>query len=190
MNIPVSASHTVCTCQIVWPEDNSNEIFICSVDGTHCLIEEPRDKAKSKDPAFYSHKFHKAALNYELGVSVFKNQLVWINGPFPAAINDITIYRQYGLKDKIPPGKKLIADNGYRGEKDTIATPSIYDDVALKLFKRRARARQESFNQRIKIFQCLSTRFKHTLGKHKIVFEAVCVIVQYQIESDNPLFDV
>lgn len=168
----------------------SNEIYLFSVDGTHCLIEEPRDKNKSKNPQYYSHKFHKAALNYELGVSVFKNQLVWINGPFPAAINDITVYREHGLKEKVPAGKKLIADNGYRGEKDTIATPSIYDDEDLKIFKRRARARQESFNQRIKIFQCLSNRFKHPISKHKTVFESVCVIVQYQIESDNPLFDV
>ena len=115
---------------------------------------------------------------------------MWINGPFPAGINDITVFREHGLKEKIPNGKKLIADNGYRGEKDRIATPSRYDSDELKIFKRRARARQESFNQRIKTFCCLSNRFKHPICKHKEVFEAVCVIVQYQIEGENPLFDV
>jgi O6-methylguanine-DNA--protein-cysteine methyltransferase len=90
----------------------------------------------------------------------------------------------------IPPGKKVIADKGYRGEKDIISTPSSQDPPELRKFKSRARARHESFNARIKNFRCLDMRFRHGIEKHKIVFEAVCVICQYQLENGSPLFDV
>ena len=54
----------------------------------------------------------------------------------------------------------------------------------------RARARHETFNGRIKNFGCLDDRFRHGMEKHKICFEAVCVIVQYQLENGSPLFDI
>jgi DDE superfamily endonuclease len=161
-----------------------------TVDGTHCQIEEPRDKTLSLNTSYFSHKLNKSALNYELGVSIFKNQLVWVNGPFPAGMHDIRVYREHGLKEKIPLGKKIIGDNGYQGESNTVDAPNVYDCDHVKEFKRRARLRHESFNSRIKNFKCLSNRFKHSIKLHQAAFEAVCVIVQYQIENGNPLFDV
>jgi DDE superfamily endonuclease len=161
-----------------------------TVDGTHCAIEEPRDKLLSKNKAFYSFKLNKAGLNYELGLSIFTNQLIWINGPIPAGTNDIKVYREHGLQQKIPFGKKIIGDNGYRGEKGTIDTPNKFDCDEVKEFKRRARSRHESINRRIKVFNCLNYRFIHSIKLHQAAFEAVCVIIQYQIENNNPLFDV
>lgn len=111
-------------------------------------------------------------------------------GPFPAGNSDINIFRKGGLKEKLPCGKKAIGDRGYRGEKEKISTPNSMDDEELKKFKRRARARHESFNSRIKNFSCLRERFRHKEHKHKICFEAVCVICQYQLELGSPLFDV
>ena len=48
----------------------------------------------SKNPKYYSHKFNQAGLNYELGISIFLNQLVWMNGPFPAGEPDISVNRK------------------------------------------------------------------------------------------------
>jgi hypothetical protein len=48
----------------------------------------------------------------------------------------------------------------------------------------------ETFNSRLKNFHCLDDRFRHGIDKHKICFEAICVIVQYQLENGSPLFDV
>ena len=77
--------------KIVWPTrwtpghiDFVNEdipVFLLTVDGVHCQIHEPMHPTKSKDSSYYSHKFRRAALNYELGVSVYDNALVWLNGP-------------------------------------------------------------------------------------------------------------
>ena len=114
---------------------------------------------------------------------------MWMNGPFKASRHDITIFRRAGLKDMIPPGHRVIADNGYKGEAIVVSKPNSNDPGELKKFKRRARARHESFNGRIKNFQCLAERFRHGVNKHVIAFEAVCVIVQYQLENGSPLFD-
>lgn len=53
----------------------------------------------------------------------------------------------------------------------------------------RARARQESFNAKIKTFGVLAQNFRHSMEQHKICFEAVCVIVQYKLENGEPLYD-
>jgi hypothetical protein len=161
------------------------------VDGVHCRINEPKHPTMSKNPAYYSHKFESAGLNYELGISVFENKLVWMKGPFKAGTPDITVFREKGLMDKIPVGKKVIADKGYRGEKErTTSVPNSHDSKELGKFKSRARARHETFNGRIKNFLCLDVRFRHGVKNHRSVFEAICVIVQYQLENGSPLFEV
>jgi hypothetical protein len=174
------------------------EIIIVSVDGIHCTISEPRTMPSSK---WYSHKTHGPALGYEVAIAVHQNKLVHINGPFPAGVPDLALYRQPGgLKSKMPDGKYATADRGYRGE-PALRTPNPFDSEKAKHFKKRSQARHETFNARIKSFKILSTRFRHrhtAHGKegvtchdnHGAVFEAVCVILQYDMESGHPLFAI
>ena len=178
------------SAQIVWPEEWDEEhpdfentpTFLLTIDGIHCRCYE-------KDSSWYSHKFKQAGVNYELGVNVYENKLVWIKGPDKAATHDITVYRK-DLKKKIPKGKRVIADGGYKGEPKTISFPNAHDSKDLAKFKSRARCRHETFNGRLKTFGCLEQRFRHKIQKHVICFEAVCVIVQYQLDYGFPLFDV
>ena len=95
-----------------------------------------------------------------------------------------------GLKEKIPAGKKVIADSAYRKSKDVVTTRNPRDDPDVRRLKTRARMRHEGFNGRLKTFKSISGKFRHGLGKHKEVFEAVCVIAQYQMENGSPLYDV
>jgi hypothetical protein len=191
--------------QIVWPEewddpDDDVPIFLVSVDGVHCRFNEPKHPTKMKNKTFYSHKFDEAGLAYELACSVFGDNLVWMDGPFPASSNDAGIFsgkergrkkRKEALIDKIPEGHKAIADNGYKGDfGGKLTKSSSLDSENLRRLKSRAKARQESFNARIKNFGVLHDCFRHGIEKHKICFEAVCVIVQYQLESGPGLFDV
>ena len=126
-------------------------------------------------------------MSYEIALHLFKNKAAWINGPFQAGEHDLTIYRKEGgLKTKIPPGKLLIGDRGYTGD-DQISAPNDFDSDELKAFKRRARARQESFNARVKEFRVLSETFRSNHTTHQIIFEAVCVLVQFSMESSRPL---
>jgi hypothetical protein len=84
----------------------------------------------------------------------------------------------------------LVGDNGYAGEDGLISTPNSQDVRQLKDFKKRVRARQETVNARLKTFRCLKDVWRHHISKHKIAFEAVCVICQYELENGADLFDV
>ena len=172
------------------------ETFILTVDGIHCWICEPRLDPSSK---WYSHKFKKSGFSYEVGITIFHNQICWINGPFPAGRSDLAIFRE-GLKDRIPEGKLALTDNGYRGEAGKCLYRNPFDTQGVRKFKKRALARQETANSRLKSFKILEDRFR-TVGptredgptreeKHKAVFEACAVIIQYQMENGRPLFVV
>ena len=90
-----------------------------------------------------------------------------------------------GLKRKVPAGKKVIADRMYKDPVCSIRNPQ--DTPEVRKFKRRARARHESFNGRLKNFK---EKFRHGQAKHKAVFEAVCVITHYVLGNGHPLLDV
>jgi hypothetical protein len=50
--------------------------------------------------------------------------------------------------------------------------------------------RHETFNGHTKVFDCLNGRFRHSVERFANCFEAVCVLCQYQIEADKPLFNI
>lgn len=180
--------------KIKWIFDNEdyNEFFILSVDGVHCRIYEPRTNPSS---GWFSKKFNNAGLTYELGVAIQHNKIVWINGPFPAGTNDIKMFRKPGgLKDKIPDQCRAIGDEGYRGEPSKISTRNPFNSDDVKQFENRVRARHETVNSRLKAFGVLNQVFRskadRRMERHKSVFEACCVIVQYELDNGSPLFKV
>jgi hypothetical protein len=182
--------------KITWPVGGFNDgtILVFSVDGTHCPIEEPR---KNPNANWSSHKFKGPGLAYELAICVHEPKLVWVNGPFRAGESDSEIFRKLnGLRSKLLPGQMAIGDRGYAGLPD-VSTNNPEDDRVTSTFKRRARARHESFNARIKRFAVTSTAFRcyhdhhgETVhDSHRACFVAVCVIVQYEMENGHPIFE-
>ena len=97
---------------------------------------------------------------------------------------------QNALIKQIPDGKKLIGDSGLKGEPEKVTVTRHADSEGLKDFKARAKARQETFNKRIKDFQILDCTFRHGVDRHGAAFESVCVIVQYDLEHGHPLFEI
>ena len=93
---------------IVWPEwwgnpddpEGQETLFIITVDGTHCFIEELTFDTFDEQRKLYSHKFKSAGLDYEVALSIFEPKCVWIVGPHAAGTNDITVFRKK-LKIKI-----------------------------------------------------------------------------------------
>jgi hypothetical protein len=174
--------------KITWP-DHFDEIFIASVDGTHFHINEPREPDVRKNPKNYSFKFHLSGLNYEIVLHLWENRIINAKTGEKASVHDLTIFRQ-DTKAKVPPGKRIICDNGYYsfkyGEDKILACPSVLDSEDVKEFKKYARARHEQFNSRNKKFACLTTRFRHGTEKHQLCFDAVMVLTQYAIEDTGP----
>jgi len=167
--------------------DGAAEVHMITDDGVHFRIGEPRNQPSTK---WSSKKYGKrAALTYEIGIAIHHNQVVLLNGPHPAAMHDMTMFNSAeGAGSKLPPGKKAVTDRIYSGPQ--IAKRNEFDSDEVKAFKKRARARHESFNGRIKVLKILDTRFRHGAEKHKAVFEAACVIVQYDMDTGRPLFSV
>ena len=63
-------------------------------------------------------------------------------------------------------------------------------DTPYERMKAKARARHETINGRIKVFGCLSNRWRHPLKKHGTAFRAVANIIQVQIEKEGTTFAV
>ena len=132
--------------QIVWPEEWTVAanvrlpIFLYSVDGVHCRTNEEKHPTLAQNTKLYSHKFNQAGFAYELALSLTDNRLIWMTGPFLGSKHDITIFRDHGLKEKTPAGKKGIADKGYRGEKEILCTPNSHDPAELREFKVRIKS--------------------------------------------------
>jgi hypothetical protein len=177
--------------QIVWPEDDEwITHFIISLDGVHCRYHEMKHDTLSKNPKLCSHKSNGPGIAYELALHLWKPRLVWCRGGLMAGNPDLAIYKSE-LKNKIPEGKKAVTDRGYRDQMDPkLAPPNSHDPEDLKIFKARARMRQEHFHSRIKKFNCLTNQFRHGWAHHKICFEAICVICVYEMELVSPLFDL
>jgi hypothetical protein len=86
---------------------------LVTVDGTHFLTKQPTDFEVAKK--FFSHKNEKPALSYEVALCIQTGCIVWINGPFPGATHDITMFRS-SLISHLDPGERVEADDGYIGE--------------------------------------------------------------------------
>lgn len=182
--------------KIVWPEDEYNDpnrqIIIVSVDGVDFKCWEKSTPEFNIDKGQYSHKFHHGALKYEIAIDTYTSRVVWINGPFRGGEHDKNIY-DMALRDKIPNGKKIVCDRVYgkaadKAEYKKLCLPNLCDSKELGNFKARVRCRHESFNGRLKFFRSLADTYHHDNKKHVFVFEAICVIVQYQMENGSPLF--
>lgn len=162
------------------------------------------------DPSskWYNHKSKSAGLTYEMALAIRQNQLVWVNGPFPSgAMHDSTIYRggtekikkdmwdKTSLFFKMPKGKRAVGDSGYKGISNVTITREKHSK-RFKKFLTRTKQRQESFHSRLKSFHVLAHPFRHgsstknKMALHKMCVEAICVIVQYDLENGHPLFEV
>ena len=97
---------------------------------------------------------------------------------------------------QIPDGSLIITDSGYKGETTKIMMVTDEMSKEMKDYMGRAKARQESFNGRLKgTFNILGHRFRHnqrtaekTMELHQTVVHACAVLIQYDYENGHPPF--
>ena len=68
--------------------------------------------------------------------------------------------------------------------------PNSLDSEKVRRFKSRARARQESYNRRLKAWDVLNVNFRHSMEQHGLCFKAINTITIVQLENGSPLFSV
>jgi hypothetical protein len=140
------------------------------------------------------------AVKYEVAISIFKNKVVYINGPFRGGEHDLTMLRKGNLLNLIVDGKLAATDLGYKtgiaAERAKLSLPNAHDSKHLNNFKSQKLGPPTpgDFQWAPKVFQkffnVLSETFRHGFDKHKFVFEAVAVTVQYQMDNGSPIFSV
>ena len=99
--------------------------------------------------------------------------------PFKQVVNDRYIF-WLALKGRLLSGEKVIGDMGYKGVPQ-VHTELDAVDWAHKRAMSKLRARHETLNGRMKLFKCLGERYRHSLEKHHLVFEAVMTLTQVGI---------
>ncbi len=184
--------------KIVWDESldaDDTEIYGITTDGVDFPMWEAQDPEYPYDTKNMSHKFRKCGAKYIIALSTFRPKCVFIAGPFKGGKHDIDCFRASGLMQKLKDnGKVCIADRGFRSkiasERKHFAYPEPMDSQQLNNFKSRARCRQETFNRRLKHFECLSATWTHGFEKHGIAMRAVAVLVQYQMDNGSPIYAV
>jgi len=185
--------------KIVWsPDLQSHEtaIIAFSVDGVNFRSWEKKHPTFNKDTSFYDHKHNSCGYKYEIAVMIYKPEVVWFNGPIRCGKGDRSVFTEDGLKEKVEstPGKIGHGDGGYTmsnaEDMGFICVPNKKNSQELGHFKSRVRARHESLNGRLTKFKILQDTFRHGMKCHGIAFEAVIVIVQYQMDNGAPIFDV
>ena len=80
-----------------------------SVDGTDFRL------AMGYSKPFYSHKFKKSWVRYEVGLCIKTGDICWWNGPYePGIWKDEMIFKD-GLVSLLEYGERCETDGGYRG---------------------------------------------------------------------------
>lgn len=156
-----------------------------SIDGTDFQIEKSGKR-------WYSHKFKKPGVRYEVGVAILTGDIVWVKGPLPCGEwPDIKIFRA-ALVHYLDPDERVEADDGYIGEAPVhTKTPNMFTRKKEKLeMQARVRNRHETVNKRFKQWGCLNQRFRHGVEQHSACFRAVAVLTQLSLEFGEPLFSV
>ena len=155
-----------------------------TVDGTDFRIAE-------HGRAFYSHKFKKSALRYEVCICILTGDIVWINGPYEAGIwPDIKIFRD-ALLSNLAPNERVEADDGYIGEHPTrIKCPRGFANLEeTEYMQQRVRNHQETINKRFKDFGAMRQIWRNEIPKHGDAFRAIAIILQLSINQGERLFE-
>jgi hypothetical protein len=195
--------------KIIFGGFEEGQVYLSSIDCVHFAWQECLTDPGGK---WYSHKHNGPGISYEVCVDAVKDRIVWTNGPFPAATHDITIFRggkkklgkdtwkKSSLYHRIRDGKRVVGDSGYVGEPDKVSTTLAGHSDATKELFARLKSRQETLFRGYKALGIMGGKpFRHKgkqgggseerMAVHRLVFRAVTVVMQYNMES-RPLFDV
>ena len=151
--------------QAVGLKNNKKNYCLVSVDGTDFRITEQGRK-------FYSHKFKKSGLRYEVGLCILTGDIVWISGPYePGIWADISIFRN-ALKGNLEENERVEADDGYVREAPLkIKCPKRFSNPKeTEWMQARVQSRQETVNKRFKDWGILKQVYRHDIPSHGNIF--------------------
>ena len=168
-------------------EDNGSRCKI-TIDGTDCPINEPGSSIGGFSPRWYCHKTKGPGIRYEIGISLQRGDIVWVNGPYPCGTYpDLKIARGV-IIHQLLPGEKIVADSGYR-DRNYFDYPTGFNNPKMSM-QQVARSRHETCNARFKNFKIFSTSYRGELKNHYSYFTAIAVSIQISIDNGKKLFQI
>ena len=199
---------SLATEKITFGGFEEGEDYLFGIDTVHFNTNEFRLNPSAK---WYNFKGNCAGLKYEICMSIRRPAIVWIRGPFPASVHDITIFRGgkpeqnkeewnhsalcFRMQD-LGVGRFGIGDSGYAGEPELLITKQVGQSSGFKGFLDRVLQREESLHVRMKAHGVLEHRFRHGVDSddkmefHGLCVRAVAVMIQYDYENGRPPFQV
>ena len=163
--------------------DTLNDCLL-SIDGTDFQI------AMSYCKSFWSYKFKKSGLRYEVGLNIRTGDICWLFGPFPPGdYNDLSIFNM-ALRGDLVQGEHVESDKGYRGAAPESVNCSSYEVPDRREMSARVRLRHETVNKRFKNWNILKAVYHHDILDHQAVFGAIACLTQLSFEHGEPLFPV
>lgn len=90
-----------------------DDVFSIILDGTECPINRPGTHLQQ---SYYTGKSKWHVIKYEVGVHPHTGRLVWVGGPVPGCVHDLTLTRMHGLLEVLEDDELILADKGYVGE--------------------------------------------------------------------------
>ena len=95
----------------------------------------------------------------------------------------------------LPPRVKFVGDSGYGGKPNKILIKQVEHSHERQMFIEYVLSRHESVNKRITDFKILRNKFHDGKGAdermhlHKMGFQAILVLVQFEFKHGRPPFD-
>ena len=147
---------------------------------------------KNRTIKVYTHKFNGLGFAYKIRIAIYKDHVLWIKGPVLTSKHDATIFQSDGgFHPDIPAEKKGIADSTYKAFNEMTVHIEGHSKEMTN-FINCIHALHKFFNARLKCFKILFETFCGSWGKkeeHKIIFEAICILVQYDMENGHSLME-
>ncbi len=101
---------------------------------------------------FWSFKFKKSGVRYEVGLCIKTGDICWCNGPYePGIWNDEMIFKD-DLVSMLEYGERCETDGGYRGSApEFVKCPKgVWGESGKQGLQQKVRSRQETVNERLK----------------------------------------
>ena len=186
-------------------DDLSPDCKFAPLDDMHVRCHEFRCDPNS---TWWSHKFNGPGVGFEVVCNpTDKGLMLWASGPHPAGTHDLTpfrggkkkeqhLWKETALYHNLPDTLRLVGDSAYAGQFDKVTTTMDAHSAETKELFARMKSMQETCFKRIKDYKVLRESFRHgkntkdKLKKVGMSFDAVVVLVQLDIATDHPLFEV
>lgn len=134
---------------------------------------------------WYSNKFKGSGLRYEVGLNIQTGDIVWTNGGHPCGLYTNLKLARESYVHSVGAGERTFADKGYKDKAYFIAP-----DAENQTLHKRLMSRHDVVQKRLKRFEILKRKYRHSLDKHPMVFRAVANLTQLMLQNEEPLVPV